>query len=200
MKKAAAILVLFNKPFGVLSQFTSGNGKACLADYLTIKEIYPAGRLDRDSEGLLLLTNDGKLQAQIAEPRFKLAKTYWAQVEGLISPEALTALGRGVILKDGITLPAKAAAITEPQLWPRDPPIRERRNIPTSWVALTINEGRNRQVRRMLAATGFPVLRLVRVSVGSWQLEDLLPGQHKRLSVHLPEQNSSTRGDRQRGR
>ncbi|MBV1932134.1 MAG: pseudouridine synthase [Porticoccaceae bacterium] len=179
-------LVLFNKPYDVLSQFTAEPGKSCLADFLSIKNIYPAGRLDRDSEGLLLLTDNGRLQAQIAEPRYKLAKTYWAEVEGLVSPEALASLQQGLTLKDGITLPAQAKAIPEPPLWPRNPPIRERKTIPTSWVELSIREGRNRQVRRMLAATGFPVLRLIRASIGSWTLDGLLPGEYKCLSVPAP--------------
>ena len=191
MKISTSVLVLFNKPFGVLSQFTAEPGHACLADYLNIRNIYPAGRLDRDSEGLLLLTDDGKLQAQIADPRYKLVKTYWAQVEGLISPDALASLEAGITLKDGLTRPAKAKLIAEPVLWPRNPPIRERRNIPTSWLELSIKEGRNRQVRRMLAATGFPVLRLVRVRIGEWALNELLPGEHKMLSVAAPTSSKS---------
>ena len=187
----SAQLVLFNKPYDVLSQFTAEPGKSCLADFLSIKNVYPAGRLDRDSEGLLLLTDNGRLQAQIAEPRYKLAKTYWAQVEGLISPEALASLQQGLTLKDGITLPALAKTIPEPPLWPRNPPIRERKTIPTSWVELTIREGRNRQVRRMLAATGFPVLRLIRASIGSWALDGLLPGEYKCLTVQAPKAKPS---------
>ncbi len=182
----SAQLVLFNKPYDVLSQFTAESGKPCLADFLSIKNIYPAGRLDRDSEGLLLLTDNGSLQAQITEPRYKLAKTYWVQVEGLISPKALDSLQQGLTLKDGITSPALAKTIPEPQLWPRNPPIRARKSIPTSWVELTIREGRNRQVRRMLATTGFPVLRLIRTSIGSWALNSLLPGQYQYLSVRAP--------------
>ena len=186
MANRESSLVLFNKPYNVLSQFTSEQGVACLADYLPIKNIYPAGRLDRDSEGLLLLTDDGKLQAQIADPRFKLPKTYLAQVEGSISPESMALLKSGLTLKDGITRPAQARTIIEPELWPRDPPIRKRQNIPTSWVELSIKEGRNRQVRRMLAATGFPVLRLVRVRIGTWALNGLQPGMYKQLSVNQP--------------
>ena len=186
MAQRASTLVLFNKPYNVLSQFTARQGVACLADYLEIKNIYPAGRLDRDSEGLLLLTDDGKLQAQITNPRFKLPKTYLVQVEGSISKEALALLEAGIALNDGMTRPAQARAIVEPELWPRNPPIRKRQKIPTSWVELTIKEGRNRQVRRMLAATGFPVLRLIRTRIGTWDLAELQPGMYKRLSVNLP--------------
>jgi 23S rRNA pseudouridine2457 synthase len=192
------MLVLFNKPYNVLSQFTAKQGVACLADYLPIKNIYPAGRLDRDSEGLLLLTDDGKLQAQIADPRFKLPKKYLAQVEGNISLEALASLEAGMALNDGMTRPAQARTIVEPELWPRNPPIRKRQKIPTSWVELTINEGRNRQVRRMLAATGFPVLRLVRTRVGTWGLDELQPGAYKRLSVNLPVPNKPKRPTRKK--
>lgn len=195
-----AQLILLNKPYGVLSQFTAEPGHACLADYISEKRVYPAGRLDKDSEGLLLLTDNGKLQARIAEPRFKLPKTYWAQVEGLINKEALTALETGLHLKDGPTRPAKADAMAEPSLWPRNPPIRERKNIPTSWVEITITEGRNRQVRRMLAATGFPVLRLIRVRVGQWCLDGLAPGNNRCLTVELPpsQQASRTRPNQNR--
>ena len=186
-----ARLILLNKPFGVLSQFSATSGRACLADYISNEGVYPAGRLDKDSEGLLLLTDNGKLQAYIAEPRFKLPKTYWAQVEGLINEKALAALGSGINLTDGPTRPAQARCMAQPSLWPRNPPIRERKHIPTSWVEVTIREGRNRQVRRMLAATGFPVLRLVRVSVGRWRLDDLAPGESRTLTVEPP---SSSRG------
>ncbi|HCO59504.1 MAG TPA: pseudouridine synthase, partial [Porticoccaceae bacterium] len=157
------------------------------------KRVYPAGRLDKDSEGLLLLTDNGKLQARIAEPRFKLPKTYWAQVDGLIHKEALTALETGLHLKDGPTRPAKARTMIEPSLWPRNPPIRERKHIPTSWVEITITEGRNRQVRRMLAATGFPVLRLIRVRVGQWCLDGLAPGDNRCLTVELPPSPQTSR-------
>ncbi len=169
--------MLFNKPWGVLSQFTSEAGHPSLAQYLDISDVYPAGRLDRDSEGLLVLTDDGRLQARISSPRFKMPKTYWAQLEGAISQEAVHRLSRGVTLKDGPTLPARCHLIDPPDLWPRDPPIRFRRNIPTSWIELSIKEGRNRQVRRMTAVVGFPTLRLVRVALGPWQLGDLAPGQ-----------------------
>ncbi|MFD1216638.1 pseudouridine synthase [Microbulbifer celer] len=179
-------LILFNKPYGVLSQFTDPDGRPTLADHIDDSGFYAAGRLDHDSEGLLLLTNDGQLQHQIAHPRNKLPKTYWAQVEGEITDEALERLRRGILLKDGKTAPAQANRLASPSIWPRNPPIRERRNIPTSWIALTIREGRNRQVRRMTAAVGFPTLRLVRYAIGNWSLDGLEPGQKRRTSVHLP--------------
>lgn len=170
-------LILFNKPYGVLSQFTDeGSGHPTLADHIDIPGVYPAGRLDRDSEGLLLLTDDGRLQARIADPKFKLPKTYLVQVEGEPDEAALDALRRGVRLKDGFTRPAEAERIDPPDLWPRDPPIRVRQSIPDSWIALTIREGRNRQVRRMTAAVGFPTLRLVRWRIGEWTVEGLAPG------------------------
>ncbi|WP_048885882.1 pseudouridine synthase [Aurantiacibacter atlanticus] len=173
-------LVLFNKPMGVLSQFTDrGNptSRATLSDYIDLPGVYPAGRLDRDSEGLMLLTDDGKLQARIADPKFKLPKTYLVQVEGEPDTGALTHLSRGVELKDGLTRAAQAEAIDAPDLWPRDPPVRFRKSVPDSWMRLTIREGRNRQVRRMTAAVGYPTLRLVRWSVGDWSLDGLQPGQ-----------------------
>jgi len=173
-------IVLFNKPYGVLCQFTDHESRPTLADYIKIKNVYPAGRLDRDSEGLLVLTDDGKLQNQISSPRHKMQKTYWAQLENEISDDALQQLRSGVLLNDGITLPAEAKRIAEPaQLWPREPPIRSRKNIPTCWVELILSEGRNRQVRRMTAATGFPTLRLIRAAIGPWQLGDLKPGEYK---------------------
>lgn len=172
-------LILFNKPYDVLSQFTDrAHDRATLADYIPLKNVYPAGRLDRDSEGLLLLTDDGRLQARIADPRHKLPKVYWAQVEGVPDQAALERLRRGVLLKDGPTRPAKARVMEEPPgLWPRDPPIRYRAAIPTSWIELTLREGRNRQVRRMTAAVGFPTLRLIRWAIGPWTLGDLKPGE-----------------------
>jgi 23S rRNA pseudouridine2457 synthase len=179
-----ARLILFNKPYGVLSQFTdrsSDTARATLSDHLAIPGVYPAGRLDRDSEGLLLLTDDGRLQARIADPRFKLPKTYLVQVEGTASPEQLAQLQRGVALQDGLTLPADAEAIPIPDLWPRDPPVRFRKTVPDSWLRLTIREGRNRQVRRMTAAVGLPTLRLVRWAVGDWTLDGLAPGDSQEV-------------------
>jgi 23S rRNA pseudouridine2457 synthase len=171
------MLILFNKPYGVLPQFTDDTGRPTLSDYINFKGVYPAGRLDLDSEGLMLLTDDGRLQARIADPKFKLPKTYLVQVEGDVSGEALAALRVGVLLKDGITLPAEADRIDDPQLWPRDPPIRVRQSIPDCWVKLTIREGRNRQVRRMTAAAGHPTLRLVRWAIGDWTVGRLAPGE-----------------------
>lgn len=173
-------LVLFNKPYGVLSQFTdrgSPTTRATLSDFVKIPGIYPAGRLDRDSEGLLLLTDDGRLQARIADPRFKLPKTYLVQVEGTPGEETLDRLRTGVLLNDGPTRPAEVERIEDPALWPRDPPIRVRASIPDCWLKLTIREGRNRQVRRMTAAVGHPTLRLVRWRIGDWTLGDLSPGE-----------------------
>lgn len=177
-----AKIILLNKPYGVLCQFTDSEGRATLADYVNEKNVYAAGRLDRDSEGLVVLTDDGKLQHKITDPKHKLEKTYLVQVEGVITEEALKQLCVGVKLKDGITKPAKSKTINEPEnLWPRNPPIRKRNNIPTSWLEIKISEGRNRQVRRMTAAVGFPALRLLRTAVGNWELNDLQPGEYKAL-------------------
>jgi 23S rRNA pseudouridine2457 synthase len=172
-------LLLLNKPYGVLCQFTDegkGPKRPTLADYVPVHGVYPAGRLDADSEGLLLLTDDGALQARIADPRYKLPKTYLVQVEGDPGDAALEPLRRGVRLKDGMTRPAEARRIPAPDLWPRDPPVRFRKTVPDGWLELTIREGRNRQVRRMTAAIGFPTLRLVRWRIGEWTLDGLEPG------------------------
>lgn len=179
-------LILFNKPFQVLSQFSRDGDKRTLADYIDLPGIYPAGRLDYDSEGLLLLTGDGTLQHRISHPKHKLPKTYWVQVEGAPDAAAVDKLRGGVLLNDGPTLPARARLLDEPTLWERNPPIRRRQHIPTHWLELTISEGRNRQVRRMTAAVGLPTLRLVRVAIGNWRLDDLAPGALRRLDVHLP--------------
>ena len=176
-------LILFNKPFGVLSQFTDADGRETLADYIDVPGVYPAGRLDRDSEGLLLLTDDGQLQQKIADPKFKKWKTYWVQVEKEPDEAALQQLSAGVTLKDGPTRPAQVKAINEPELWPRTPPVRFRKNIPTAWLELKIREGRNRQVRRMTAAVGYPTLRLVRAAIGEWDLNGIEPGKWKEIKV-----------------
>ena len=172
-----ARLVLFNKPFGVLSQFTPDAGHACLAEYIDQPGVYPAGRLDRDSEGLLLLTDNGKLQQRLSNPRYNKEKRYFVQVEREISDEALELLCAGVELNDGISRPATATRIEAPDLWPRLPPIRVRQTVPTSWLSLTLQEGRNRQIRRMTAAVGYPTLRLVRVQIANWRLAGLQPGK-----------------------
>lgn len=179
-------LILFNKPYDMLSQFTdrgTDTARATLSDCISVPGVYPAGRLDRDSEGLLLLTDDGRLQARIADPKFKLPKTYLVQIEGEPDDGALDALRRGVTLKDGPTRPAEADRMDDPHLWPRDPPIRVRKSVPDCWLRLTIREGRNRQVRRMTAAVGHPTLRLVRWSVGDWTLDGLAPGEWREVSV-----------------
>ncbi|MBN8499845.1 MAG: pseudouridine synthase [Sphingomonadales bacterium] len=184
------MLILFNKPMNVLSQFTdtgtAGSARATLSDFIKVPGVYPAGRLDRDSEGLLLLTDDGRMQARIADPRFKLAKTYLVQVEGAPDEAALRQLRSGVRLNDGMTRPALAQAIDPPDLWPRDPPVRFRKTVPDGWLRLTISEGRNRQVRRMTAAVGLPTLRLVRWAVGDWTLGRLAPGEW--CEVPMPSQ------------
>ncbi len=179
-------LILFNKPFGVLSQFTDSEQRATLAGFVPVPGVYPAGRLDRDSEGLLLLTGDGALQHRISHPGQKLPKTYWVQVEGTPDETALAQLRQGVMLDDGLTRPAKAEAMAEPALWERDPPVPVARHGQTSWLSLTLTEGRNRQVRRMTAAVGHPTLRLVRHSIGPWSVEGLLPGEYRQETVHLP--------------
>jgi len=177
------MLLLLNKPFQVLCQFSDSDNRQTLADFVDVKDVYPAGRLDRDSEGLLLLTDDGALQHRISHPRHKLYKTYWVQVEGEPDNAAIARLQKGLQLKDGKTAPAKARIIPEPAIWPRDPPIRQRANIPTSWIELSICEGRNRQVRRMTAAVDHPTLRLIRAQIGPWSLADLPPGQWREAQI-----------------
>jgi 23S rRNA pseudouridine2457 synthase len=180
-------LILFNKPYGVLCQFTDrgteGSTRPTLSRFIDMPGMYPAGRLDLDSEGLLLLTDDGRLQARIANPKYKTPKTYLAQLEGDVTDEALAALRNGVRLKDGLTRPAEAERIPVPDLWPRDPPVRFRKSVPDEWIRLTIREGRNRQVRRMTAAVGHPTLRLVRWSIGDWTLDGIAPGEWRCLDV-----------------
>jgi 23S rRNA pseudouridine2457 synthase len=177
------MLIALNKPYGVLCQFTGDDGRSTLADYVAQKDVYPAGRLDHDSEGLLLLTDDGRLAHRLTDPRHKQPKTYLVQVDGAVTDAAVAALRRGVLLKDGPTLPAGAEHAAEPDwLWPRDPPVRYRKSIPTSWLSITLREGRNRQVRRMTAAVGFPTLRLVRVRIGPYALDGLAPGQTRVLA------------------
>ncbi len=177
-------LILFNKPYGVICQFSAHEKHPSLAEYIDIKNVYAAGRLDHDSEGLLLLTDDGKLQNRIASPKNKMPKTYWVQLDNQVTEEAVSQLEKGVQLKDGMTLPAKAKIIEQPEvLWPRTPPVRFRKNIPTSWIELTIREGRNRQVRRMTAAVGFPTLRLIRCRIGDWRLGNIKPGEYIILDI-----------------
>ncbi len=177
------MLILVNKPYQVLCQFTDPNGRATLADLVNAPGVYPAGRLDYDSEGLLILTDDGRMQARISQPRSKIRKTYWAQIEGVASDEQLAELRNGVQLKDGRAKAVSAKKIETPSiLWHRDPPIRYRKNVPDSWIEITLSEGRNRQVRRMTAAVGLPTLRLIRYSVGPWTLDGLAPGETRQLS------------------
>jgi len=195
-----ANLILLNKPFQVLSQFTDDGDRTTLKHFISDRGFYPAGRLDYDSEGLLILTDDGQTQHQLANPAFKLEKTYWVQVEGELDQSALDKLIKGVELKDGLTKPARARIIDEPDVWDRNPPIRERKNKPTSWLELKIKEGKNRQVRRMTAAVGFPTLRLIRHAIGKWTVDDLTPGESKRETVHLkhaprPRSNIAARND-----
>ncbi|MDX1805061.1 MAG: pseudouridine synthase [Alcanivorax sp.] len=181
-----AQLILLNKPYQVLSQFSDDQGRKTLSDFVPVPQVYPAGRLDWDSEGLLLLTDDGALQARISDPRFHLPKTYLVQVEGIPGRQQLQKLRQGIPLKDGPTRPARVEQIPPPPLWPRHPAVRARKNIADSWLRLTISEGRNRQVRRMTAAIGHPTLRLVRWQIGDWSVDGLAPGKWRRLTVHAP--------------
>jgi len=183
-------IILFNKPYGVICQFRPKTGQSTLADYIDFEGFYPAGRLDKDSEGLVLLTDDGRLQNRISDPKHKLAKVYRVEVEGHPTQQAIRQLTTGVMLNDGMTKPALVEEIGPPDLWPRDPPVRYRRHDPTSWLEITLSEGRNRQVRRMTAAVGYPTLRLVRVKIGHWSLAGLEPGQMRVEEVFLPLANT----------
>jgi 23S rRNA pseudouridine2457 synthase len=175
-------IILLNKPYNTLSQFTDDQQRPTLADFVSVKNVYPAGRLDRDSEGLIILTNDGRLQAKLTQPKAKSPKTYWVQVEGIPDETALEQLRQGVVLKDGLTRPAIVTIIPEPQIWERIPPVRYRATIPTTWLSITMTEGRNRQIRRMTAHVGYPTLRLIRYSIGNMTLGNLQPGEWKEIS------------------
>ena len=196
------MIVLFNKPFRVLSQFSPQGDKRTLADFISLRNVYPAGRLDYNSEGLLLLTDDGRLQQRIANPRYSKQKQYWVQVEGIPTDADLERLRSGITLKDGPTRPARVELIDPPPVWERSPPIRERKHIPTAWLSLTIAEGRNRQVRRMTAHIGYPTLRLIRYRVGNWTLDGLDVGEYRIESSRAAERQvtGSGSGGRPRGR
>lgn len=193
-------LVIFNKPFNTLCQFTGEEGDITLAEFIDIKNVYPAGRLDKDSEGLLLLTDDGQLQNQIANPKNKMSKTYWVQVEGAPTDKDLEPLRRGLIIQKYRTKPASAKIIDTPSIWPRTPPVRERKNVPDTWLELTIREGKNRQVRRMTAAIGFPTLRLIRAKIGQWSIDQLLPGEYRLIDVDIPTRKISNKPHNSRKR
>ena len=190
-------LILFNKPYGVLCQFSPSPARQTLQDFVPVPAVYPAGRLDADSEGLVVLTDDGRLQHRISDPRHKLAKTYWVQVEGVSTSQALAQLAGGVDLGDFVTRPARAQPVPEPAwVWPRQPPVRCRKSIPTSWIELTLSEGKNRQIRRMTAAVGYPTLRLIRFSVGAWSLAGLPSGAWRELT--FPHASLAATGARRR--
>lgn len=194
MQEAMSRLILFNKPYGVLCQFTDGStgpARQTLSDFIDVPGVYPAGRLDLDSEGLLLLTDDGRLQARIADPKFKMSKTYFVQVENDVAESGLLSLRAGVRLKDGLTRPAEAQRMADPALWPRDPPIRVRKSVPDGWIKLTIREGRNRQVRRMTAAIGHPTLRLVRWGIGDWTIDGIQPGEWREVPIAQAQSSGS---------
>lgn len=196
VRSAAPIMIALNKPFNVLTQFSDGEHRQTLKDFVAVPSVYPAGRLDKDSEGLLLLTNNGLLQNLVASPSCKMPKTYWVQVEGIPDEQALRTLSNGVELKDGKTLPAEVKLIEAPALWPRTPPIRVRQSVPDCWLELTLREGKNRQVRRMTAAVGCPTLRLIRASIGPWSVEGLQPGQWRWLELPADLLSRINRGKR----